>query len=48
MPAAAVAALLVIAAILGALALAREQVEFRGWPSPAAPDTPKVECGSCR
>lgn len=46
--AAAVAALLVLAATLAALALARERLEFHGWPSAPAPDAPKVECGSCR
>ena len=46
--AAAVAALLVLVATLAAIVLAREQMRFDGWPAAPAPDTPKVECQTCR
>lgn len=45
---AAAAGLIVLAATVAALALAREQVGFDGWPSPPEPHTPKVECRTCR
>lgn len=45
---AAAAGLIVLAATMAALVLAREQATFDGWPSPPEPHTPKVECTTCR